>query len=257
MTENKDLKEIYNSQELDFHSGFEESLMLANMLPWKGKRVLEIGCGQGHLASILTYAGARVRGIDYAEEEIRVGLQRYPTLDLECLDYKEVTDRYDAIILQGVLEHLDDPWLDLEEIILTNLKDFGHVVLSVPNWINPRGYVYHTCRLLGAKMSLTDLHWFLPGDFEKFCKKHNHTVELMRSCDFSWSTGEEMVTDLKDRIPKAFRDAGPPYMMPVSLRDIEKKAQEIASWTLEMARYEPDVMYRPLSGANLGVLIKK
>ena len=77
---NIDLKKIYDESKLNWHSGFNESMMLVQMIPkWQGLDVLEIGCGEGHLASILRYAGAKnIDAIDYSDEQIKRAKSNYP-----------------------------------------------------------------------------------------------------------------------------------------------------------------------------------
>ena len=246
---NQDLKQIYDKGDLDFHSGFEESLMLISMIDtWQGLNVLEIGCGEGHLCSILSYAGANVTGIDYSENQIDRARNRYPATNYEApvfmvADFKKDTQKYNVVVMQGVLEHFDCPWDDLSWIMDNLLEPSGSCLLSVPNWVNPRGFIYHTLRLLfNAKMSLTDLHYFLPDDFEVWNDNRYH-IE-MKSCDYSWAAGPEMIADLKDRIPKA---VNPTLWAPSELNSFLDYAERQARYT-ELG---------PLSGANLGVMIEK
>lgn len=259
---NTDLKQIYDKGDLDFHNGFEESLMLLSMIDsWQGLNVLEIGCGEGHLCSILSYAGADVIGIDYSANQISRAECNYPSLTLWNDDYKDwaygKSHPFDVIVMQGVLEHFDRPWDDLRWIMDNLLNPSGSCLLSVPNWVNPRGYIYHTLRLLfDAKMSLTDLHYFLPDDFETWNTTAGDDLNApqryqikMESCDYSWAAGPEMIADLKDRIPKAVANT------------LHYKGYEwlsnLDSFLTYANRMTELTHLGPLSGANLGVLIRK
>ncbi len=232
---NKDLKKIYNGGKLKFHSGFNESLMLVEMMEsWQGLDVLEIGCGEGHLASILQYAGANVHAIDYSFEQIKRARENYPKVKFNV---SELVSQVDVIVMQGVLEHLDDPFERLYKLC----KSANIVCMSVPNWTNTRGAIYHTLRLLfDAKMSLTDLHFFMPSDFKDFCFKHNLYCEFS-TCDESWGNGQEMIDDLKTRIPAAM-----PGIKPSNLG-------RFRIWMERMVKNQYMTGY--LQGANLGVKI--
>lgn len=240
---NEDLKEIYNEQKLNWHNGFNESMMICQMLPsWKGKTVREIGCGKGHLAAMLNYAGAIVTATDYAENELREARRLYGSTGITFLNKSIpwLSGAFDVIVMQGVLEHLDDPWEKLAWLIENRLNPGGCVVLSVPNWINPRGYVYHTCRLLfGAKMSLTDIHFFLPNDFEAFCINHELFCSFASS-DPSWAGGDECIADFQERLPKACPEVNEENIQ--ALLEFLKRA---------LKTYFPD----KLDGANLGVVL--
>jgi 2-polyprenyl-3-methyl-5-hydroxy-6-metoxy-1,4-benzoquinol methylase len=77
---------------------------------WTGKNVLDIGCGEGDLATMISFAGAeRVHAIDYSDKAIDISKKRI-NLDnvfFECMDGNDVTDKYDVIVMAGVLEHID------------------------------------------------------------------------------------------------------------------------------------------------------
>lgn len=278
---NKDLKPIYDSQKLNFHSGFAESMMIVNMLDsWQGLDVLEIGCGHGHLASILSYAGARVVGVDYSLEQIVSAQHTYPKLKFIQSDVASlgalidgfqtaggVGNPFHVVVMQGVLEHLDEPWQELDKIMENLLKPSGTCCLSVPHWVNPRGYIYHALRLLfDAKMSLTDLHYFVKGDFLKYCeanvrsqdgyRKYDESGNLTETydpsvisyqcqfstCDESWSSGEEMIADFRERLPNV-------------LDGIEYKMHKIGKLLNFLTKMLPDIPSG--EGACLGVKITK
>ncbi|MBA7568210.1 Ubiquinone biosynthesis O-methyltransferase, mitochondrial [subsurface metagenome] len=147
---NMDLKEKYNSiyreDSMAFFTSnsFSESQLIIDLMDsWYGLDVLEIGCGEGRLAAMLSFAGAKkVDAVDYSSEAINVAKKR---INLEnvtfiCADYKTVDKCYDVIVLQGTLEHFDNSFETLKNIIEKNLKDSGKVILNVPSFLNPRGY---------------------------------------------------------------------------------------------------------------------
>jgi 2-polyprenyl-3-methyl-5-hydroxy-6-metoxy-1,4-benzoquinol methylase len=80
---------------------------------WSGKSVLDIGCGEGDLAAMISFAGAaKVHAIDYSKEAIDLSTKRI-NLDnvfFECMDGNNVTNKYDVIVMSGVLEHIDKPF---------------------------------------------------------------------------------------------------------------------------------------------------
>lgn len=258
---NKDLKPIYDSQKLNFHSGFNESQMIVGMLDsWQGLDVLEIGCGHGHLASILSYAGANVTAYDNSDEQINQARIRYNLPDLyfipgDILNIYEEVGKFDIVVMQGVLEHLDEPWQELDKIMENLLKPSGCVCLSVPHWVNPRGYIYHALRLLfDAKMSLTDLHYFLPGDFKKYCSRDTipnvGTYQCQfYTCDKSWASGEEMIEDFRERLPKALR---PEDWHEANVPQVNEKIDTFLKFLEKMSREIEGVQ-----GACLGVKISK
>lgn len=236
---NKDLKKVYNSVYSKGSSGFytyssfPESLAIIQLISnWENLDVLEIGCGEGRLAAMLCFAEAhRVKAIDYSKEAIEIASSRLslPALELVCQDYKEETERYDVVILQGVLEHMDCPWETLEEVTKNNLKKGGYLITSSPSFVNPRGYVWMALRtLLEVPMSLSDLHFLCPHDFEKFAEKNGLDLEMV-AVDQDWGGGERLLHDFQKRLPNALRDAG--------LQT--DKVEEFLKWLENVLPYQP------------------
>ena len=252
---NMELKEkydsIYREDSLAFFTttGFSESQLIIDLMhSWDGLDVLEIGCGEGRLAAMLSFAGAKkVDAVDYSSEAINIAKKR---INLEnvtfiCADYKSVDKCYDVIVLQGVLEHFDNSFEALKNIIEKNLKDTGKVILTVPSFLNPRGYVWMTLQLLfDVPMSLTDLNFMCPFDFEDFCKEYGYTLEKIKSTDQDWGSGELAIIDMSKRLPNALRDAGMDY----------SKVDRLLKWLQKAMKYHRT---NDFSGAIVGYKISK
>lgn len=215
--ENIDLKNkydsVYKNDSSKFYTfnSFPESKLILEILPqWHDLRLLEIGCGEGRLAAMMSFAGAKhVDAIDYSEEAIKIAKSQFsiPNVDYHCGDYRKFKTQYDVVVLQGVLEHLDDPFVELKYIIDTCVCEGGCVITSSPSFINPRGYVWMALQLLlDVPMSLSDLHFLCPFDFEQFAEEHNFDLEY-RSTDFDWASGERTIIDFNKRLRNALRDA--------------------------------------------------
>ncbi len=75
----EDLKSHYNqiyskgvySKHFTFKS-HQEMMAIIEGASWMGKRVLEIGCGEGDIASMIAIHGGGVWAIDYSEEAIKI-----------------------------------------------------------------------------------------------------------------------------------------------------------------------------------------
>jgi hypothetical protein len=136
---------------------------------------------------------------------------KYPNYEFACYGYREwPKTSWSRLVLQGVLEHLDDPFTELKWMIDNLLTDKGDVITSSPGFLNPRGYVWMTLHMLGAVMSKTDLHFINPWDMQKFSDENGYKLEY-ESTDFNWASDDEMIRDLKQRIPLALKDGNLPY----------------------------------------------
>ena len=252
---NIDLREkyesIYAEGSLKYFSitGFSMSKLIIDLMPsWNNLDVLEIGCGEGRLAAMLSFAGAKkVDAIDYSNEAIKIAQK---TLNLEnvsfsCADYQTINKRYDVVVLQGVLEHFDNSFEALKHIIEKNLKDDGRVILTTPSFLNPRGYIWMTLQLLfDVPMSLTDINFMCPFDFEEFCEEHGYTLEEIKSTDQDWGSGELSIIDLSKRLPNALRDAGMD----------NSKVNRLLEWLSKAVKYHRTDDF---SGAIVGYKISK
>jgi len=201
--------EIY--QQFFTFNPIDQSVTIYHMVSWAGKKVLEIGCGEGHLANLLAVAGADVTAIDYAQSAIESCKQRYrniPKLEFINCSFEEVDGHYDVVVMQGVLEHTDDPLITLQYIKSNLLVDTGEIIVSCPSFLNTRGYIWIALQyLLDIPMSLTDVHFLCPFDFEDFAGELGMTIEYV-TIDQDWGCGEKLIQDFKKRLPNAFRDKG-------------------------------------------------
>jgi ubiquinone/menaquinone biosynthesis C-methylase UbiE len=101
----------------------------------KGKKILDIGCGTGIYAKILSRKGARVCGIDISEEMIKIAKKENPKIefkigDIEKLPYKN--KEFDIILAALVLEYLPSWDRSLKEVRRV-LKKNGIFVFSMGN----------------------------------------------------------------------------------------------------------------------------
>jgi trans-aconitate methyltransferase len=76
-----------------------------------GERILDLGCGTGHLTARISEAGARVVGIDRSPEMIRQAKEKYPALRFEAMDAREITldGNFDAVFSNATLHWIKEP----------------------------------------------------------------------------------------------------------------------------------------------------
>jgi SAM-dependent methyltransferase len=214
--DNKELKKkydrVYSNGSKKFYttSSMPESLLIQEMgSDWAGLDVLEIGCGEGRLATLLGFCDANVHAVDYSDEAVSIAKARanLPNVNFECRDYHDIEGQYDRVVLQGVLEHLDKPFEELRYIRRALLRPGGSIITSSPSFLNPRGYVWMTLLLLlDVPMSLSDLHYLCPFDFEEFAESDGLSLKYA-STNHDWGGGELTIIDFKKRLTNALRDA--------------------------------------------------
>lgn len=110
---------------------------LREMVPWSGKRVLDIGIIPGHMAMALKDLGCDVCGVTDARldmsdrwEAEKITVSR-AVVDREALPFPD--DYFDGVLFTEVLEHLlYDPRKLVDEIYRV-LRPKGELVVSTPN----------------------------------------------------------------------------------------------------------------------------
>jgi 2-polyprenyl-6-hydroxyphenyl methylase/3-demethylubiquinone-9 3-methyltransferase len=137
--------------------------------PFKGLRLLDIGCGGGLLSEPMARLGAHVVGIDPAERNILTARIHAAEQELE-IDYRVATaeelaeagESFDIILNMEVLEHVRDPRRFLAECARM-LKPRGVMVVATIN----RTFRSFALAIIGAEYVLG---WLPKGthQWEKF-----------------------------------------------------------------------------------------
>ncbi len=116
------------------------STALANLADFKGKRVIDLGCGNGAYSALyLDWGAAEVLATDTSREALKIARKSHqgrPQLRFRLLDVgssRAPKRKYDIAVLRGVIHHLEDPAVQLATIC-----SMANVVLVMePNGYNP------------------------------------------------------------------------------------------------------------------------
>ena len=212
MKKNIQLKKIYNNtfKKQDRVRETEEFKEVLKLISWRNKQILDVGCGTGKLAYLISKKGGNVKGIDYSKSAIKVAKKKYqnPNLKYELIDAsKKILGKYDVIISVGTLEHMDNPYLMLKKL-KNNLKPSGKIIITSPNWANMRGFILMTLYfLLEAPITLADLHYLTPVDFMNWSKKLKLNL-TWKTIEYSWGSEKKLIQDLNVRLPRIFQGTG-------------------------------------------------
>lgn len=115
-------------------ANFERNLLdlVAKLAP---QTVLEVGCGEGEVASRLavTHPLARIVALDVDHPVVEEAQRRHPglavlTASADRLPFPD--DSFDLVVLSEVLEHLDDPDAALAEAARVSRS---HCIFTVPH----------------------------------------------------------------------------------------------------------------------------
>jgi len=140
-----------------------------------GKKVLDIGCGEGYGSHYLAESASSVRGIDYSRDAISLAADKYRKANLRfsVLDVKDLStigERFSAICSFQFIEHLASAEVFLADVAGL-LDEEGVFICSTPNKID------------ASKGSATPFNKFhlkeyFYAEFNELLRRHFAQVEL-------------------------------------------------------------------------------
>lgn len=176
---------------------------------FKGKSVLDIGCGQGGNFSILEKANCEINGVDVNAEQVRA-LQAQGR---EVYTIDALPDRtYDVLLMSHVIEHMEpDKLVPFMNLYLKRLRPGGKLVVLTPvpgerfwhDSTHVRPYLPQSLWMLIAgldtavssrtnhRMKLEDV-WFFKDSFRtRKTRAYYHVPgvpDIMKHINFAWNT---------------------------------------------------------------------
>ena len=141
-----------------------------NIVPLKGLRVLDGGCGGGILADAMARKGADVLGIDLSTKALKVAQLHALEAQTEGVEYREISAEalaaeqpasFDVVTCMEMLEHVPDPSL-VVKACATLVKPGGHVFFSTINR-NAKAFLF---AIVGAEYVLN----LLPRGTHEYAK---------------------------------------------------------------------------------------
>jgi 2-polyprenyl-3-methyl-5-hydroxy-6-metoxy-1,4-benzoquinol methylase len=161
-------------------------LPLLDLIDWRPKKVLEIGCGSGlTLEHLKENKGAEVVGVEIRPEIAKKitdqgKLDRVWNIDITCDDLPEQENSFDTIILSHVIEHFAQPHSVLEKLkkyaspqarFLIAVPNVRHLSVLGPLLIKGR-FEYTDSGILDH----THLRFFTKSSIITFLKKNNFNI---------------------------------------------------------------------------------
>jgi SAM-dependent methyltransferase len=127
------LEQYYDEQRLTFYAEVCQQLRNSG-LELDQRDVLDVGCGTGHLLSELQrWWKPRIAGCDFSEEAMNFSRERFPGCHFFTHDiYQPLPGTYDLVLCTEVLEHLEQPFAAIQNL-LNATRPGGFLVVTVPD----------------------------------------------------------------------------------------------------------------------------
>lgn len=131
----------------------------------RAKTVLNVGCGDGRLCNILqkTNRFQRIKGIDLSARAIDWAKAFNPSVEFCVMDVAMEKDRWDAVTIVEVIEHIPDNLIIVFfQSLWKVLEDKGRIYLTVPSTNLPlqkKHYRHYDIELIKRHLQESGLNW--------------------------------------------------------------------------------------------------
>ena len=170
---------------------------IEGLVPLKGLRVLDVGCGGGILADSMARKDASVLGIDLATKALKVAQLHALEAQTEGVQYREISAEalaaeqpgsFDVVTCMEMLEHVPDP-SSIVQACAALVKPGGYVFFSTINR-NAKAFMF---AIVGAEYVLNMLprgtHEYAklvkPSELAGYCRASGLSLVQTRGMEYN------------------------------------------------------------------------
>jgi SAM-dependent methyltransferase len=201
--------------------------LITELDPRPGERILDLGCGTGHLTAAIARAGAEATGIDKSPEMIDQARRAYPDLRFEvaeAADYR-AAHPFDAVFSNAALHWMQPPGA-VAGAIRRALKLGGRFVAE----FGGRGNIASIVNVTGRNP------WFFPSVGEYASLLEAHGLEVVRASLFDRPTPIEGDSGLRDWLAMFYKPPLPPEMVEEAEALLRPKLFRDGAWWIDYRR---------------------
>jgi 2-polyprenyl-3-methyl-5-hydroxy-6-metoxy-1,4-benzoquinol methylase len=153
-----------------------------------GKSILDIGCGHGVYGRELIKKGYDYTGIEADEEYAAEAAKTVTAFHMRAEKLGFPDKSFDTVIMLEVLEHLEDPYGALAEVVRVARKN---LIVSVPNLGPMKDCVEHNL-VMHHFMDGTHVNFFTGGMLERFLRNYFPYVKVSEFGQFFNLSGSKL-----------------------------------------------------------------
>lgn len=158
--------------------------LLELLAPVPGERILDAGCGTGHLTAQIAERGAEVLGLDASVSMVAQARQNFPKLKFQLADVRDfqVDAPFDAVFSNAALHWVREPETAIA-CIARALKPGGRLVLEMGGQGNIARIMSATEAVLRGAGYAGQHLWYFPsiGEYASLLEKHGFFVRLAQN----------------------------------------------------------------------------
>jgi trans-aconitate methyltransferase len=203
------------------------------LAPKPGERILDLGCGTGHLTAEIAASGAHTVGIDQSADMIAQARRQFPNLRFEVCDAREIpfTGEFDAVFSNAALHWIPEAGKVIRGVGRA-LKPNGRFVAEMGGKGNIRRLVEAitvACREIGLESGAATEAWYYPsiGEYSGLLEKHG--LEVRQAALFERPTrledGEKGLEAWLRMFRRVILDRLPAAGQEAFLREVERQAR--------------------------------
>jgi 2-polyprenyl-3-methyl-5-hydroxy-6-metoxy-1,4-benzoquinol methylase len=160
---------------------------MLQFIPDNAQKILEVGCGEGKFSAMLTEQGKETWAIEPNPASANIAAKGIAKVFCGTIDEKlsEIPDEtFDVIVMNDVIEHLTEPWDDIQKL-KSKLKKDGVFVSSIPNVryaknlfhvLFKRDWKYSDDRIL----DITHYRFFTKKSIRRLWEENGYSVQKMK-----------------------------------------------------------------------------
>lgn len=155
--------------------------LLALLKAQPGERILDIGCGTGHLTAQIAASGAKIIGMDYSAAMIEKARAEYPTLELIEADATNFSfdQQFDAVFSNATFHWIPNVEA-VTRCIANALKQSGRMIIEFGgkrNIANIMAALEASLKELGIPDVSREMYYASIGEYAPVLEKYGLEVE--------------------------------------------------------------------------------